>query len=44
MSDDGDESAVGNDTDGPNAVGVKLGSARTVPDLPGGRGGRGRPI
>jgi hypothetical protein len=42
MSDDGDESAVRNDRDGPNAVGVKLGSARTVLDLPDGRGGRER--
>ena len=40
MSDD--ESNEINDTDGPDAVGVKLGSTRTVLDLPDGRGGRER--
>ncbi|MFC7324825.1 hypothetical protein ACFQMF_09555 [Halorubrum rutilum] len=41
MSDD-DESTEINGTDGPDAVGVKLGSTRTVLDLPDGRGGRER--
>ena len=41
MSDD-DESTEINGTDGPEAVGVKLGSTRTVLDLPDGRGGRER--
>jgi len=38
MSDD-DESTDINGTDGPAAVGVKLGSTRTVLDLPNGRAG-----
>ena len=40
MSDD--ESTVSDSTDGPAAVGVKLGSTRTVLDIPDGRGGRER--
>ena len=40
--DDNDESTEINSTDGPTAVGVKLGSTRTVLDLPDGRGGRER--
>ena len=40
MSDD--ESTAIDGTDGPAAVGVKLGSTRTVLDLPDGRGGRER--
>lgn len=40
MSDE--ESTDINGTDGPEAVGVKLGSTRTVLDIPDGRGGRER--